>query len=318
MPYPWGHQRRYNSYREYFIRRFGGRVQKLSLDAGFTCPNRDGTLGTGGCTFCSNEAFNPSYCRISGSITDQLREGMEFHKTRYRRSRHYLAYFQTYSNTYAPLPVLREKYEEALAFPGVMGLVIGTRPDCISDEILGYLARLSEKHYIAVEYGVESCYDHTLERVNRCHTFAQSEDAIRKTSAAGIITGAHLIFGLPGESCEDILKEACMVSQLPLHTLKFHQLQILLNTPMEAEYRKRPYDFPVFSHTEYMDLVIDFMERLNPRFIVERFSAEVPPRYLAGPSWGNIRADEISRMTEQRMEERNAWQGRLFTPDCEH
>ncbi len=227
MTYPWGHNRRFNSYTEYFKKHFGERVQKVTIDAGFTCPNRDGLLARGGCTYCNNDAFNPSYCQPIKSVTQQIEEGVEFHKVRYRRATKYLAYFQAYSNTYAPLEELKKIYDQALSFPGVVGLVIGTRPDCIDDEKLEYFSKLSEQYYIIIEYGIESCYNKTLEFINRQHTFEQSAEAIIKTAEYGINTGAHIIFGLPGESRDKMLQEAKILSELPISNIKFHQLQIV-------------------------------------------------------------------------------------------
>ena len=220
MGYPWGHSRRYNAYANYFRKEFGERVQKLSIDAGFTCPNRDGTRGSGGCTYCDNDAFNPSYCLPEKSIGQQIREGMEFHQARYRRAGSFLAYFQAYSNTYAPLSVLKEIYQQALQVPGVAGLVIGTRPDCIDDEKLEYFRELGKSKYVILEYGIESCYDRTLERINRGHNFEEAVVALEKTAACGIKTGVHMIFGLPGESKEDMLKEADILSGLPINNIK--------------------------------------------------------------------------------------------------
>ncbi|MCX6235758.1 MAG: TIGR01212 family radical SAM protein [Bacteroidetes bacterium] len=312
MPFPWGHNRRFNSYTEYFRRKFGQRIQKVTIDAGFTCPNRDGTLGTGGCSYCYNDSFNPSYCRPDKTVTLQIAEGIEFHARRYRRANKFLAYFQPYSNTYAPLEKLKKIYEEALHYPGVTGLVIGTRPDCIDDDILDYLYELSQNHYIIIEYGIESCYNNTLVSINRGHTFEQSAAAIRKTALKGIHTGAHLIFGLPGESREEMLAEAAMVSSLPLTTIKFHQLIIVKNTPMAEEYQRHPEKFNPFSLEEYLDFIVDFLERLNPSIVVERFAAEVPPRYIAGPHWGLIRYDQVAGAMEKRLEERDTWQGKVF------
>ena len=236
MKYPWGHSRRFNAYSNYFLKEFGERVQKLSIDAGFTCPNRDGTVGTGGCTYCNNDAFNPSYCSPSKSINQQIIEGIEFHQKRYRRANKYLAYFQPFSNTYAPLDKLRNIYHEALKFPEVIGLVIGTRPDCIDDKKLEFFSELSKKYYVIIEYGIESCYDKTLERVNRGHSFEQSVKAITKTAQKGIKTGAHIIFGLPGETKQEMLDEADILSELPLNNIKFHQLQIIKDTEMAIRY----------------------------------------------------------------------------------
>jgi radical SAM protein (TIGR01212 family) len=310
--FPWGHHRRFNSYNEYFKKTFGQRVQKLSIDAGFTCPNRDGTVGRGGCTFCNNDAFNPSYCQPEKSIRQQIEEGKQFHAWRYRRAIDYLAYFQAFSNTFAPLEHLKKIYDEALAVDGIIGLVIGTRPDCIDDEKLDYFQELSKNHYLIIEYGIESCYDETLERINRGHTFGQSVEAIEKTTSRGIKTGAHIIFGLPGETTAQMMAEAEILSKLPLNTLKFHQLQIVKNTSMALEYLNQPENFTFFSLDEYIELIVNFLERLNPKIVIERFAGEVPPRFLAGPGWGTIRYDQILQKIENRMEERETWQGRLY------
>ena len=316
MQYPWGHQRRFNSYAEYFRKNFGGRIQKLTIDAGFTCPNRDGSKGSGGCTYCDNDAFNPSYCHPEKSIKQQIIEGIEFHEKRYRRATNYLAYFQPYSNTYAPLAKLREIYSNALEFPNIIGLVIGTRPDCIDRDKLEYFAELSRSKYIILEFGLESCYNATLRRINRGHTFEESAAALGMASQLGIKTGAHIIFGLPGETKEAMLAEAEILSKLPIDNIKFHQLQIIKGTAMAREYRENPGDFEVFSLKEYIDFIIDFTERLNPEFVIERFAGEVPPRYLDGPGWGLIRNDQVLAMIENRMEERETYQGRVLSVEC--
>lgn len=313
MIFPWGHARRFNSYAEYFRREFGGRVQKVSVDAGFTCPNRDGTVGTGGCTYCSNDAFNPSYCAPEKPLKRQVLEGIEFHRRRYRRAERFLVYFQAYSNTYGPLERLKRLYEEALAVEHVIGLVIGTRPDCIDDEKLDYLSRLAQSHYIIVEYGIESCYDRSLAMINRGHTFADARQALIKTAAFGLKTGVHLILGLPGESAHEMIAQAAILSSLPVTTLKLHQLQIVKGTQMAAQFAGNPDKFRHFTLEEYIDLVIDFTERLTPEIVIERFAGEVPPRFLAGPSWGPMRYDVVLQKIEQRMAERDTWQGRLYT-----
>lgn len=310
----WEHDRRYNSYVEYFRKQFGHRVQKISVDAGFTCPNRDGTLGSGGCTYCNNDAFNPSYCSPSKTIKQQLAEGAEFHRVRYRKATNYLAYFQAYSNTYATLEKLRHMYDEALSFPGIVGLVIGTRPDCIDNEKLDYFAKLAETNYIILEYGIESCYDRTLARINRGHNFAGAQEVIRKTALHGIKTGTHIIFGLPGESESEMLSEAEILSQLPLNNIKFHQLQIIKGTPMALEYASNPEDFLHFNLSDYINFIIRFAEKLNPAFVIERFSGEVPPRFLAVPSWGLLRTDQVNLMIEKELEKRDSWQGKFYTP----
>jgi radical SAM protein (TIGR01212 family) len=312
--YPWGHERRFNSYSSFFRKHFGTRVQKVSIDAGFTCPNRDGTKGTGGCTYCNNDAFNPSYCVPEKSVTRQIEEGITFHKKRYRKADSYLAYFQAYSNTYASVEVLRNLYEEALRFPGVKGLIIGTRPDCIDYEKLELLKELSQKCYLAVEYGIESCYNKTLKRINRGHTFEEAEKAVMDTAVLGINTGAHFIFGLPGESRDELLAEAEIISKLPLKTVKFHQLQIIRGTAMELEFKENPSEFQLFTFDEYLDFFIRFLERLNPYFVVERFTGEAPPRFLAGTLWGKKRTDQIVALIEKRLDDLDTWQGRLYAP----
>jgi radical SAM protein (TIGR01212 family) len=308
--YIWGHSRRFNSYSEYFKKTFGERVQKVTIDAGFTCPNRDGSLARGGCTYCNNDAFNPSYCDPKKTIGQQLEEGIGFHLKRYRRAKKYLAYFQTYSNTYAPLDKLKKIYSEALKHPGIIGLVIGTRPDCIDDEKLEYFRELAKKYYIILEYGIESSYNKTLKLINRQHTFEQSVEAIEKTAAYGIKTGSHIIFGLPGESREEMMNQAAILSKLPLNNIKFHQLQIIKNTAMAVDYGQDPSQFDFFSLEEYIKFIIRFIEKLNPNFIIERFTGEVPPRFLAGPNWGLIRNDQINALIEEKMEEKNTWQGK--------
>ena len=312
MSYPWGDNRRFNSYSNYFTKQFGGRVQKISIDAGFSCPNRDGKFSTGGCTFCSNSAFNPSYCQPGKSIRQQIDEGIEFHQKRYRRANQYLAYFQPFSNTYKPLEELKRIYSEALEVPEIAGIVIGTRPDLIDGAILQYLNEIQQTHYIMLEFGVESVYDETLKRVNRGHDFATAEKAIRMTADYGIPCGAHFIFGLPGETKAMMIDAAESISRLPLTTVKFHQLQIFKGTKMAEEYLLHPEYFHLFDLEEYIDFVIDFAERLNPAIVIERFAGEVPPRYLVSEPWMKLRYDAVLSRIEKRMEERGTWQGKFI------
>jgi len=310
--YPWMHERRFNAYSNYFRSLYGARVQKVSIDAGFTCPNRDGSKGSGGCTYCNNDAFNPSYCQPLKSVSVQIEEGIEFHKWRYSEAVSYLAYFQAYSNTYAPLETLKKLYDEALSYPGVVGLIIGTRPDCIDEEKLDYMKELSRKCYLAVEYGIESCYNKTLKRINRGHSYEDAVWAVEKTASMGINTGAHFIFGLPGETREEMLSEVGIISGLPIKTVKFHQLQIIKGTTMEKEFENNPGDFELFTWEEYLDFFILFLERLNPAIVVERFTGEAPPRFLKGEGWGKKRTDQIVNLIENRLEELDTWQGRLY------
>ena len=312
MLYPWGDKRRFNSYSRYFTKQFGGRVQKISIDAGFSCPNRDGRISTGGCTFCSNEAFNPSYCRPEKSIRQQIEEGIEFHKRRYRRANKYLAYFQPFSNTYKPIEELKNIYEQALEVPEIIGIVIGTRPDLVDNGILQLLKEIQKTHYVMLEYGVESVYDETLLRVNRGHDFATAEKAIQLTAHYDIPCGAHFIFGLPSENKEMMLRAAEVISRLPLTTVKFHQLQIFKGTKMAEEYLEHPEAFHLFDLEEYIDFVVDFAERLNPNIVIERFAGEVPPRFLVSEPWMKLRYDEVLVRIEKRMAERGTWQGWLY------
>lgn len=304
--------RPYNNYADYFKQLFGGRVQKISVDAGFSCPNRDGSKGTGGCTFCDNEAFNPSYCQPAKGITQQIAEGIEFHHRRYRRAKQFLVYFQAYSNTYKPLAELQKLYEEALSHPAVVGLVIGTRPDTVDETILQYLKQLQHKAYIMLEYGVESVYDETLMRVNRGHSFAEAKSAINSTYEAGIPCGGHFVFGLPGESRQMMLESAEIISELPLTTVKFHQLQIFKGTPMAGEYLSRREDFQLFSLEEYIDFIVEFTANLRPDFIIERFAGEVPPRFLVSPAWDRIRYDVVLQRIEKCFEEKGLYQGKFW------
>ena len=315
--------KRYNSFVGYFKRKYGERLQKIVLDAGFTCPNRDGKVGRGGCTYCDNAAFHPSYSTAGKSLHQQLDEGIEFHKVRYRTTEHYLAYFQSFSNTYAPLERLKVLYEEALSHPSVVGLVIGTRPDCVDEEKLDYLAELASsviqrdandlpRHpVIIVEYGVESCYDATLQRINRGPDFETARRAIEMTAARGLDVGAHFILGLPGETRQMMLDSCALINELPIRSVKFHQLQIVKGTRMEREYAERPEDFARFTLDEYLDFFVDVLERLRPTLSIERFVGEVPPRFVNETPWGLIRNVELLRLLDQRLETRQTWQGRL-------
>lgn len=304
--------KRYNSFVGYFKRKYGERLQKIVLDAGFTCPNRDGKVGRGGCTYCDNAAFHPSYSTSGKSLHQQLDEGIEFHKVRYRTTEHYLAYFQSFSNTYAPLERLKELYEEALSHPQVVGIVIGTRPDCIDEDKLDYLAELSKKCVVILEMGIESCYDVTLKRINRGHDFKTAADAVKMASDRGLDVGVHFILGLPGETRKMMLDSCAMINSLPIRSVKFHQLQIVKGTRMEKEYEDCPQDFVRFSLDEYMDFFTDMLERLRPDLYIERFVGEVPPRFVNETPWGLVRNVELLRMLEKRLEERDTWQGRLL------
>lgn len=317
MQYPWGDGRPFNSYSGYFRRLFGGRVQKLAVNAGFTCPNRDGTVGRGGCTFCDNEAFTPSYCRSDKSVAQQIREGIEFHRNRYRRADRYLVYFQSFSNTYAPLERLRAVYGEALGEEGVVGIVVGTRPDCVDERVLDYFAELAGSRYVAIEYGIESCYDATLREINRGHDFECARRAVEMTTSRGIHTGAHFILGLPGETDDMMLGQTEAINALPLTTVKFHQLQLFRGTPMAADWDRHPERYRFRPLEEYIDFFIEILRHLRPDLVVERFAGEAPPRFHYGPDWGLVRNEQLLAMLEKRLLERGFWQSQLWTPPAE-
>ena len=309
--FPWGDTRRYNAYSNYTKRIHGERVQKVSLDVGFTCPNRDGTKGFGGCTYCNNDSFNPAYCDPKQPLHAQIDSGIKFLSKRYGTKK-YVGYLQAYSNTYAPLEKLKSIYGEILSHPEIIGLVIGTRADCVDDAKLDYIASLSKTHDITIEYGIESCYNRTLALLNRCETFEEVKVALVKTAERGIKSCGHLIFGLPGETREEMLAEAQLISELPIGFVKLHQLHIVKGTVMAAQYRKNPELFNLFSLEEYLDFIVDFLELLNPNIVVERLFGEAPPDMMAGPTWGALRNDQVQKLIENHLEKRNTWQGRLY------
>ena len=301
---------RYNDLSAYLSTVFPFKVQKISLNAGFTCPNRDGTVGYGGCTYCNNQTFNPAYCRTEKSVTEQLEEGKLFFARKYPDMK-FLAYFQAYTNTYAELEELKRKYEEALQVPDVVGLVIGTRPDCMPDSLLDYLEELNKRTFLIVEYGIESTDNTILKRINRGHTFEVAEEAVRKTAARGIRVGAHIILGLPGEDRSALIKQADLLSSLSLTTLKLHQLQLIKGTRMAAEYENQPDDFHLYTAEEYIDLVIDYVEHFRPDMVLERFVSQSPKELLIAPDWG-LKNHEFTDKVKKRMRERDAWQGKRY------
>ncbi len=311
MTYSWGTDRRINLASGFLKKEFGTRIQKVAIDAGFTCPNRDGTLSTGGCAFCNNEAFNPGYCSPDKSVTSQIEEGISFHRKRYKGASKFLAYFQAYSNTYAALDHLKELYAEALAVPGITGLIIGTRPDCVDESLLAYLSELAENCYVVVEYGIESVYNETLLYINRGHTFEQAVDALNLTAKYGLRAGGHFIFGLPGESIAQMMESVQIISGLPLHSVKFHQLQIIRGTRFEEEYRMDPGRFPLFGADEYKHFISHYLSGLNPDFVVDRIAGETQPGKNLGKVW-NLRYDRFLQNVEDYMEENNLWQGKNF------
>jgi radical SAM protein (TIGR01212 family) len=304
-------EKRYNDFSSFIRRKFNTRVQKVSIDAGFTCPNKDGTKGVGGCTYCNNNTFNPDYCKPIKPIKQQINEGIEFFSKKYKTQK-YLAYFQAFTNTYAPLADLKKMYEEALDHDDVIGLVVATRPDCIKDEVLDYLEELAAVgNFIKLEFGLESTKNETLEAINRCQTHEEAIDAFKRADGRGLHLGGHLILGLPGETKEDMMNHAKMVSQLPINTLKIHHLQIVKHTMMAVQFKKTPEMFTFMELDEYIDFVVDFVEKLKPEIIIERFFSESPASMLIHPKYG-LKNFEVKHLVEKRLEEREAMQGRLF------
>lgn len=307
--YPWGSESRYYDYRTYVQKMFGERAQKVSVNAGFTCPNRDGNKGFGGCAFCNNSTFNPDYCDAQISVTHQIETGLNFF-SKYKANR-FFAYFQAYSNTYGETQHILNLYKEALSHPSISGIVIGTRPDCISDELLIALADISKTHYVAIELGAESCYDKTLDAINRGHSWQECVDTTYRIAQYNIPIGLHLIMGLPGETYEEQLSEASIISHLPITFLKLHQLQIVRGSAFADIYSHTPEHFSLWSADEYIEFCIDFAERLSPHIVIERFISQAPRDMVIAPSW-DIKNFEFVHKIERRLKERNTWQGRLY------
>ncbi len=304
--------KRYLYYSAFIKQKFGNRVQKISIDIGFTCPNRDGSKGYGGCTYCNNNSFNPDYCGPEKSITEQLNKGIDFFSKKGKTIK-YLAYFQAYTNTYSDLNTLKQMYEEALSVEGVAGLVIGTRPDCISKEIIDYLSELSKKYFISLEFGVESTLNKTLLKVNRCHTYEDTVNAYKMSENKGLDLGAHLIIGLPGESRSDILGHAERISKLPINTLKLHHLQIVKHSAMAMQYKKNPEYFNLFTAESYVDLITEFITYLRPDIVIERFISEAPHELLIAPKWNRLKNFEMVDLIDKKLIAKNLWQGKNYT-----
>ena len=305
----WGTEIPYNSYANYTRKKFGQRIQKISVNAGFTCPNRDGKVAYGGCTYCNNDSFSPNHLDPGESIRSQVSQGMKFLKKRYKTDQ-FIAYFQAYSNTYASLEHLKTLYEAALDFPEVIGLTIGTRTDCMDSEILAYLNELGKKYYITIEYGLESMHDETLRRINRGHDFSNWKETIALTKDySNIHICAHLIFGLPGETRSMMMQNVEEINKSGINYLKLHQLHIVKNTVLEVEYRKK--SFPLFSYADYLSLVVDFLEKLDPEIVIQRLFGEAHPRILIAPHW-NVTASQVISDIKIEFNKRGTWQGSKF------
>ena len=306
---------RYHLYNDWAKKKYGGRLQKVSIDAGFTCPNRDGSLGIGGCSFCNNEGFSPSYLREERDICKQIDIGIEFMRRRYPKTKGFLAYFQSYSNTYDSLDHLKKTYELALAHPTVSGLVIGTRPDCLPDETLDYLAELSKRMLVELEIGIESCNDEVLRECLRGHDFACTEDAIRRAARRGLFITGHLLLGLPLETRASLIEGAKALAKLPLDALKFHQLHIVRGTRLANQYRSASERIQLLDPDNYLDAVIDMLEYLPPHMKIQRLGSEVPPNVLVSPDWG-MRLHKFPARLEEKLKARSTWQGKLFVDFC--
>lgn len=300
--------KRYHSYNTYLKKIYGQRIQKVTVDAGFTCPNRDGTVASGGCIYCNNESFNPGYNDPTKSVRQQIDEGTEFLKRRYGVEK-FIVYFQPYSNTYASLDKLKQLYEEALSFPGIVGLTIGTRPDCIDETKIEYLELLGKTHDITIEYGLESIYDESLKKINRGHDYKRYLDAIEMTKGRGIKICTHIILGFPWENKEQWLHEADILSEIDFNFLKIHQLHIVKNTIMESRHIQKPYR--LFTLSEYVDTVVAFLERLNPEIIIQRLAGEAPKNMLVAPNWGKRNAEVIQFITNE-LKKKDTWQGKFY------
>ena len=304
--------KRYNNYSTFIKKQFNQRVQKVSLDTGFTCPNRDGSKGVGGCTYCNNNSFNPDYCEPKKSISQQLQEGIDFFSKKYK-SQQYMAYFQAYTNTYSDIALLRKLYLEAIDHPDVVGMVIGTRPDCINEEIIDLLSEISKSVYVSLEFGVESTLDRTLDLINRCHSFEETKAGYELSKDKGLHLGAHMIIGLPGETRDDLLSHAAELSKLPIHTLKLHQLQIIKNTMMAYQLKNTPEMFNLFDVETYVDLMTDFVALLRPDIIIERFISESPAELLLAPKWNGLKNFEIVDKIDKKLKEKDLWQGKYYS-----
>ncbi len=303
-------EKRYNDYSSFIKRTFGRRCQKISLDTGFTCPNRDGTKGVGGCTYCNNNSFSPNYCKPNKSITQQLDEGIAIFSDKYKDQK-YLAYFQSYTNTYGDIKLIKELYKEALNHSKIDGLVIGTRPDCINTEIIDYLSELAKQYYIALEFGIESTLTKTLKSINRCHSYEDTIAAYELAKNKGLHLGAHIIIGLPGETPEEMLNHAVEISKLPVNSLKIHQLQIVKNTMMAVQYKKDPDFFQLFNIEDYIEFITKFISILRPDIIIERFTSQSPTHLLIAPTWG-LKNFEMVDKIEKKLFEKNLWQGKYY------
>ena len=301
---------RYYHYNFFLRQRFGQRVQKVSIDAGFTCPNVDGTVAKGGCTFCDNRSFSPSRRLPHQDILGQINEGIRRLKWRYEVDQ-FLAYFQPATNTYAPLARLRPLYEAAISHPKVVGLAIGTRPDCVPDEVLDLLQEIAQRTYLSVEYGMQTIHNRSLDWMNRGHHYDAFLDAVERSRGRGFEICVHVMLGLPGESHDDMLATARELARLRVDAVKIHNLYAVKNTPLADQFARG--EVALMEREEYISTLVDFLEHLPETTIIERISGEAPPSYFLGPTW-SLDKPAIRAALESEFERRDTWQGKRFSP----
>lgn len=299
----------YNDYKTYLKQTFGEKTYKVSVRGGFTCPNIDGTVAKGGCTYCNNASFVPGYLKRSMNVKEQIDRGIDFLSDRYG-AKNFLAYFQSYSNTYDSVERLEELYTKALAHPRVNGLVVGTRADCVPEPALNLLEDVANDYYVSVEYGIESVSDETLRKINRGHDFACVVDAIERTRKRGIHIGSHLILGFPWENREHWLHTADVINSLKVDYLKIHHLHIVKGTEMARQYQEEP--FFVFDFNQWVQLVADFIEKLSPEIVLARLSGGAPPRMLIAPTWDGKRHSDVVQSVIRELQRRGTRQGAAY------
>lgn len=303
-------QRRYYPLSLFLKRRFGGKIWRVTVDAGFTCPNVDGSVALGGCVFCDNRSFSPNRRLPHVDVAVQVERGVRILENYYGADR-FVAYFQAATNTYAPVAKLRRLYDQALAHPQIVGLVIGTRPDCVSDEVLDLLAEYARSRFVSIELGLQTIHERSLAWMNRGHGLAEFIDAVHRCQGRGFEVSSHVILGLPGESHADMLETAATLARLPIDALKIHSLHVVRDTPLEKMYHAG--QVAMLDQEAYVSLACDFLERLPPRVVIQRLSGDAPPEYLVAPAWC-LKKAELLTAIRQELQRRDSWQGRLYAP----
>lgn len=299
---------RYRDLNSFFREIFGCRVQKIAINAGFTCPNRDGKLSFEGCIYCGNHGSGPIFDEHPPSITEQIIAGKKALKKKYKAEK-FIVYFQAFTNTYAPLEILKRKYDEALSIDDIVGIAIGTRPDCIDNNILDMLEEYANKYHVWIEYGLQSIHDRTLKLINRGHDSSTFFEAVELTRNRGIYICAHVILGLPGESHEDMMKTADKIAASGIDGIKIHLLHVIKGTTLEKIYNSG--NIKLLSFEEYVNIVCDFLERLPEKMIIQRVTGEAPPGLLVAPQWA-LDKNKIINAIKNELEKRNSYQGRIL------